>query len=224
VHALHLAHRGSYEGTVIARLERRRARAAAAQPSSHASWTHADASMRRRLRELAHDLRPSARAAICLSRRTRPAASVIMIYVTSVLAGSGQLVERHITALRVEVGSTRRLTRHVVRSLMRNTNIRAVVIGDVQQHVSSARATIAPVSEHLVARLSALIATLDRKSPGGLWQASLFDPRVEHDVERHRAARASLKTHFERQSDIASQLQQLHADEPQLVAAWLSGW
>jgi superfamily II DNA or RNA helicase len=227
VHALHLAHRGSYEGTVIARLERRRARAAAAAGGREPAAGDSSDVFRRRLLDLQRDSRNRARAAYAPSRPKRDHApelsrgrhdAVLLLFTTPIRAATGLVVQQHLTLVRVGVVPVRRLRRHLVRSLAAAAAVDEVVRADAQQCMDALQHTMTALSQRLASRLSAMIQSLDRRAT---WQGSLFDRRQQQAAGRHALHVDALREHLRRRHASALTLCRLQADDPRLAAAWL---
>jgi superfamily II DNA or RNA helicase len=230
VHALHLAHRGSYEGTVIARLERRRARAAAAANGDELRAGDSPDLLRRRLLALDRDSGHHARAVYAASHprrsgRAKPSDyqhdAVIMLFATPIYTATGLMVEQHLMLVRAGVRPIRRLRRQLVRSLAAAVRVDDVVRADARRCTNELQHVMTALSNRLAGRLSMLIQRLDHRASGGAWQGSLFDRRQEQAAGRHALHLAALREHLRRRHTSALLLRRLQAGDPRLAAAWL---
>ena len=222
VHALHLVHRHSYEGTVITRLERRRASASAREHAVSACDTEVWSVMERRLRDLAacHTGRPC--AGTVYSGRSRHAqAAAVLVFAVPLLDELGGLVQRDVVALRVTPGTAQQLSRRLVRTLTSDPSISRTLALERHGRLLEAQGVAAAAGRAIERRVTALAERLDRQSPGPAWQGSLFDRRAEQQARRRADSKATLHRHLRRRRERARALQHVTAGEPQLVAAWL---
>jgi superfamily II DNA or RNA helicase len=217
VHAIHLAHRNSFEGTVIARLERRRT--LTARPSEAVSArVDAHASRARRLRVHAQSAHPVP----VYATRGRAGSAVMLLFVIPLVDGRAAIIQHDIVTVRVAVDSAGRLRRRTVRALARSSEIRSVIDQEALACVARARRVTTPAGHALEQRIDALLHRLEHRRAASLWQGSLFDRRREQIAGRNAAHVAALRAHLARRADTARQLRHVCAGEPQLVAAWLS--
>jgi superfamily II DNA or RNA helicase len=224
VHAVHLVHRDSYEGTVVARLERRRARAAS--PRDLALADHCTTAARaRRLQQLAGGYSQGDGHAVYAGRAGRrntaqPGCWLCLAFTVPVVDATGRPIERHVAVVR---GSTtvRRLPRRLLRALQRDTNVGAVLDAHIAPLVSERQVIAGRIADRMERRMSAILERLQRRSDAASWQGSLFDRRHELQAQRTGAARAALRAELTRRQDAAQDLRRLHAGEPRLIAAWL---
>ena len=230
VHALHLAHRGSYEGTVIARLERRRARVAAATGGGEPATGDSSTAFRRRLLGLQRDSRDDAGAAYSSSRPNRHHNAeqgrhrhdaVMMLFATPIQTASGLMVQQHLTLVQAGVAPIRRLRRHLVRSLASAAAVDSVVRADAQRCAHQLHDEMSTLSERLASRLTAMMQELDRRASSHTWQGSLFDRRQERAAGRHATDLEALRQHLRRRHTSALMLSLLRPGDSRLVAAWL---
>jgi ERCC4-related helicase len=231
VHALHLAHRGSFEGTVIARLERRRSRAMAQTTALEKMPSDSAPSIRRGFFHIAPedlDRRPRAAYGVRLHKPGGPAAraprqadTVIMLFATPVHTASGLVVQQHLTPLRIGIAPVRRLRRRMVRSLVMSAAVNDAVRADVRRHVCAVSDQMGTVSKQLSNRVAALVREVERRARSRAWQGSLFDRREEQAAGRHASELAILSEHLLRRRDSFMKLAQLRAGDSRLVTAWL---
>jgi superfamily II DNA or RNA helicase len=223
VHAIHLAHAGSYEGTVIARLERRRARALRVDATRlvDAGTTASGAEPTHRVAGLGDRTEPA--GAVYASHSRSGSVAVRLLYLTTLLDDAGRLVRRPVVAVQIErgAGSSRRLSRANVRQLSAHTAVRAVLAQQVPRLESTARETTATASMAMDRRLSALAAHLARLGETGAWQASLFDRRAERQAHIRLRSIADLRQHLDERLNAVRSLRRVSACPPQLIAAWL---
>jgi superfamily II DNA or RNA helicase len=227
VHAIDLAHRGSYEELVIARLERRRQRAARVlleqtRRSHSAAPRSQDASVARRLARLSQhcDGTGGAVYSVGCPRRMRDARRypTFLVFSLPMVTASGRLVCRELVITRVV--TRRRVSRAVLRSLLRHPRLTAVLTAESERRVTALRSGFVGIARSLTDRIGALLVHLDRQAGHTLWQGSLFDRRREQQASRHASSVAALHDHLSRRLIAVQELQQVRAGEPQLVAAW----
>ena len=223
VHAIHLVHAGSYEGTVIARLERRRARAwrvdatrlpIACTTAVAAQPTHCVAG-------------PSDRTepagAVYASRSRSGSVAVRLLYLVTLLDDAGRLVRRPVVAVEIQrgSGSSRRLSRGSVRQLCAHPAVYVALAQQLPRLESTARRMTAAAAMAMDRRLSALVAHLARLGDTRAWQASLFDRRAERQAHIRQRSIADLQQHLGQRLNAVRSLRRVSARPPQLVAAWL---
>jgi superfamily II DNA or RNA helicase len=235
VHAVQLAHRDSFEGTVIARLERRRACAARMAPAVPAGTTaedHAAAEDRVVLRRALSRVvgkRAAGRGGVYASRPVRwqpPEAvdrqdtrcSAVLLYETAFQTASGFVVARHLTALNVSMRSGRRLRRRDVRALLSASNVRHLLFQELQAQRQVVAAQLDLAGRLIARRYASLLTGLQQPSRAA-WQGSLFDRRQEQAAHRNQVNVRLLRDHIERRQLAAIELQHVRIGEPQFVAA-----
>jgi superfamily II DNA or RNA helicase len=224
VHAIHLAHQDSYEATVIARLERRRARVLSqARP---AVATHDDRSpgLTRAPQPLAVD-RDGERftGGVYASRGRSASGRLRLVYRVTAVDGRGRLVQRATAARQVECAPWRhrRLSRALVREMVASDQVRQSLELQVRSLMSSVSDTTTPSAAAMQRRMTALASHFDRLSSSGIWQGSLFDRRNEQRAHARRSSIARLERHLGDLATSVGALGQITIQEPQLVAAWL---
>lgn len=228
VHALHLVHAGSFESTVIARLERRRA--AAFERSVHTpaveSWTASH-----QQRWLRHGATPGQRVATggaLYARRgiRMPGGTVMLVFVAALLDGRGRVVRRVLVPVAVSMcpnAPTRaRLSRRWLRQLVTCTSIRLALHDALHAECSRTQAVLASTAAPLLRRIEECLATVERqRATAPAWQGSLFDRRAEAGAQRRAQAHADIACHLHRRRDAVAALTAVHAAAPRLLAAWL---
>ena len=219
VHAIHLVHRGSYEATVIARLERRRSLAARGLPEGEVAFTAAHVTLARRL---GTHLRRSASDGHRGVYAAERGSTLFLVFAFPILDGRGAVVQKDIVVLRARHNTLRKLQRGVLRRLLDAPEIQHLIGAVAVERVRVARELTTPASAAIGARLAALLNALNEAKAPSAWQASLFDKRAERNARQAAADGASIKEHLERRAEIARHLRHLHAGEARLVAAWSS--
>jgi len=222
VHALHLAHRGSYEGTVIARLERRRARAL--QMDASTSVVDAGAAAPARLWSIVGRRDAMGRPGAVYASRSRTRASrVHLLYSVTLIDAAGRFVQRTVIAIQIDCASWpgRRLSRAILRQFCAHEGVRRTLGQQNPRLASAARDTTATAAAAMDRRLSALVSHLERLGKTGMWQASLFDRRAEQQARARRSSIAGLQAHLRHRLRAVRSLGHVSASEPQLIAAWL---
>jgi superfamily II DNA or RNA helicase len=222
VHALHLAHRDSYEGTVIARLERRRALISSQEHRTDVAHGGSSAGH-------TPDPLPAGGAAdareytggVYASRARSTRSSVLLLHLVTLLDGRGRLVQRSVVACRIE-GMTRcrRLRRQVIRRIASSDALRRALESQVGILAASAGFTAAPGAQAMERRIAALVSQVARSGASELWQASLFDRRTEQRAHARRRSTAVLQRHLRQLADNVGALGHVTAGEVALVAAW----
>lgn len=219
VHAIHLAHRSSYEGTVIARLERRRT--AARRPVEIvADVADAFAATARRLASCSRH-RPTGGHAVYASRGSH-SSYIVLVFAFRLVDGSGSLVHADVLAVRVSAPRGRHLTRAMVRALTRTPAVCAAIDREANRRLTATQRGAGRAGAALEHRLSAVLAALAQRADGTTWQGALFDHRNERRAHRRRMQIAALREHLEQRLDAARRLQRLAVGESRLVAAWRS--
>jgi superfamily II DNA or RNA helicase len=222
VHAIHLAHRGSYEGTVIARLDRRRSRAGL--PFDVAVEAGSSVAVTRRLQQLAAGPRSAGvyagRPSQSAVRQRRPAQAVHLLFAVPLLDGAGGLIQRELIWLRAGRTASRRLPRRLVRALVRCPKVREALAAETGTRVRAARAQMQSVADAIDVRLAALVARLSQRSAVQV-QTSLFDRRQELAAARHATDVSALQHHLSRRRESAQRLRDVAPGQTELVAAWL---
>jgi superfamily II DNA or RNA helicase len=220
VHAIDLVHRDSFEGTVVARLERRRASAMAREQRTRACDARPPAVDERRLRNLAHGHRWQGDTAYCARPKAAHGAAVL-VFAVPLLDGLGGLVQRDVVGLRVSMGHRRPLSRHVVRALARSPTVDRTLALECQRRLSVAHRAASAAGQAIERRATALAERLDCGARGQAWQGSLFDRRAEQAAERRAGNVAAVRRHLRQRCERSHALQHVSAGEPRLVAAWL---
>jgi superfamily II DNA or RNA helicase len=221
VHAIHLAHRGSYEGTVIARLERRRGRMLTSETGVDLADT------RRRTPRLhlgagGHGGRGFS-GAVYASRARSGSSRIVLVHLVTVVDGAGRLIQREVVAGRVDCRPLpgRRLTRRFVRQIGAHVMVRQTLERHIIRMASTASERTAPAALAVRRRVDGIVSHLERLRPPGLWQASLFDRRTEQAAHTRKQSIVDLQQHLRQRTERWSALFQVTTLEPQLVAAWL---
>jgi superfamily II DNA or RNA helicase len=229
VHALHLVHRGSFEGTVVTRLERRRAQAGARTRDTRALDHDTPATESRRLRQVARGRRLTDRGAVFTSRGPRGPAPrrVVLLYGATLIDQGGRFVQRVALPIAVSVDphstSHRRLTRRLLRWIAADSTLQDVLSHEAASQCARGEVVLQQVAAALTGRLDECLATLDQRArERSQWQGSLFDSSSDALFERERSALRSVREHFERRRDEARALSTLRATAPRLLAAWLA--
>jgi hypothetical protein len=223
VHALHLAHRGSYEGTVIARLERRRARALQMDASTCVVDAGAAAATARLWSIVGRRDAAGRPGAVYASRSRARASRVHLLYSVTLIDAAGRFVQRTVVAMQIECASWpgRRLSRAILRQFCVHEGVWRTLEQQNPRLVSAARDTTATAAAAMDRRLSALVSHLERLGQTGMWQASLFDRRAEQQARARRSSIAGLQEHLRHRLRAVRSLGHVSASEPQLIAAWL---
>lgn len=227
VHALQLVYRGSYESTVIARLERRQSRVdrnalATAPASAHESA----ATTQRRLEHLS-SARPGAPetdrgGALFATRAPRPTSTVTLLFNREWRDSSGGLVASRAVGLHVHVGTPFRLSK------LSRQRVRRLAIDDGVQQVlrraggdDRATAEAAAFAAFLSKRLDEVARHLAARRRHRPWQGSLFDDRAERRAADAYEDVRTLEAHVARLREVTASLRTVHPAAPTLVAAWL---
>jgi superfamily II DNA or RNA helicase len=228
VHAIQLVHRQSFEGTVIARLERRRAIASALTAGASPADRETNAAFQRRLGRVAKRDCCSERQCTVYAARSParlPHPTVVLVYTVKVLDGSGRIVHTLIVPLGVAlfaaVAPRAVLTRRIVRALAADARVQAIARDQAARQASVVHRDLAALGA-FSRRISACLEVLDRRRDGLAWQGSLFDTRAERRAQTEALTAASLRLHLERMRGSVSALTTLRVSEPRLAAAWLS--
>lgn len=225
VHAIHLVHRGSFEGVVIARLERRRAAAQARLDESHVADDEGVASTERRLRRLATG-RPWHAAGVYSPRPARPAVAptILAVHTATLLDRDGRLVQRVVIPLAIspQIGAGQRLvlTRQLLRRVLRSEQLHGAIRERIEQECAAARDMTLRTATNLERRLAACLDALARRSAGAAFQTSLFEDGSDLDADRRRAAVSAVRHHLERRRTSAAALVTLQPGPARLIAAW----
>jgi hypothetical protein len=144
------------------------------------------------------------------------------MFETPILAASGLLVQRHLSALRVEVAAIRKLTRRFLRELLAAPGVRLIVQSDAEQRRARLAKALAITSEAIALRHATLLRSLEQRSARHSWQASLFDRRQERAASRRAAEIVALRGYLQRRCEAARQLAHLRTADPRVVAAWVA--
>lgn len=226
VHVIHLVHRGSYEGVVIARHERRRSLALAALSRMTVSG-RASASPAANHSVLTVALpRTTDTATTHLvarqSRRRGPAAAVVALFCAEIVDGDSRLIERALIPLHVALITPRRcLTKSAVRQLIGDAAIAQAMDRALADCLEDAHRGAAGMAEGLSRRCADMVAAIDRRQ-GPLVQTSLFDRRQVQAAAAQADARLIQRTHLSRRRARADAMRALSARPVHLVAAWLA--
>jgi len=224
VHALHLAHRQTYEGTVIARLERRRAHVLRASRAGDAVGLETTVSV------APGELSPAGRHAIVrpteavyASRGRSGRSRVVLVYRVPLMDGAGRLVQRSVVACQVACAAAAgfRLSRELTRSLAADEAVQRTLEPEVDRLAATAHTMTSAAAVAMDRRLTALAAHLDRLRAAGVWQASLFDRRAEQRAHARASSVEELQQHLRQRARSVRTLGHVATGKPQLVAAWL---
>jgi superfamily II DNA or RNA helicase len=228
VHAMQLVHRQSFEGTVIARLERRRTIASARMAGASPVERDTVAALQRHLRRMARrDCWSQRRCSVYATRSPTRAhdPAVVLVFTANVVDGGGRAVHTLIVplavALLVDAPPRRVLTRRLVRALTANAAVQAIARERAAGQISDVQPGLATLAGAFSRRISICLDALDRRRDGLAWQGSLFDTRAEHHAQKAARTTASMRVHLERMRDSMSALTTLRVSEPRLAAAWL---
>lgn len=222
VHAMQLVHRGSFEETVIARLQRRQRLAALREEtlSSHDVRAHADLerALRRAMpREAQH------KGPVFFAGSRRPATAVLA-YAVVFFDRSGHLLQRDIVALRVTwCRPFARVTRQTCRALAEDDRILRAVHDELARRHAVLQQAMAQHARGVLRRSAAIIGELESRAGRQVWQASLFERRVEQEAQTRRAALTALTQHARRRHHASLARQTISMAEPYLIALWMEG-
>jgi superfamily II DNA or RNA helicase len=222
VHAIHLVHRGSYEGTVIARLQRRRAASAALLEEAPAAPAETTASRARSL--IANATRggdPSDGAVYSPRPGGRRPAALIVVFALPLLDRAGGVLHTTLVTLRIRV-TTRRITRSGLRAVLADRRLTTALDDGTALAVNDAQRRTACTGSALERRVSAIRRNLITHAPALQWQGSLFDRRDERGAHRRASCQALLQEQLLRFETLSGSLQRLRSGTPRLIAAWLS--
>ncbi len=230
VHALHLIHRGSFEGTVIARLERRRFHAQARTPELPTAESPTAAAVERRLRVIATRGRAvDSIAAVYAPRGTARAhvrtalPRVVLVFGATLVDRDGRLVQRELVPLIGELpghlGGT--LSRRVVRHLAIDPAVERAVSRELERRLIATQRRTRAFTEAVEQRLLSCLHSLDRREGQIRWQGSLFDRRAEQQAGLCHAHILQLRDWLEHKRARAMASAALRHTPPRLRAAWL---
>ena len=217
VHAIHLVHRGSYEDTVIARLEERRTLAARFESSDEAPARPSHSPTSRRF---CAQLQRSAFDGQCAVYAPQRGRTLLLLFTFPILDGRASVVQREMVALCARSDQLRKLQRGVLRQLVDAPEVRCVIGAVAAERVRSLQQLTTPTSAAIEHRLLALLTSMGHVTGSSAWQPSLFDKRAERGARQAAADAASVREHLERRAEAARQLGHLHAGKVRLVAAW----
>jgi hypothetical protein len=222
VHALHLAHRDSYESTVIARLERRRLATLHASDECVGPSACSARSLRRLIASAA-DASPIGEHTLYAARPSRNSkeAVVNLLFTCAILDAGTHVVHQAVVPLRWHRPRTRRISRPHVRSWLRDPAIGDVLQAALRTHVARTQRLTAQTATALEQRVTALLAAGGRDLHA--WQGALFDRRAEQRAERRHADDVLMQESLARGRERYRHLLSLHTAEPRLAAVWLSG-
>ena len=224
VHAIHLVHRASFEATVIARLEQRRARTLLPGGDTSAISSNTAVVEQRRLRHLAgrSSRSPSIRASFAVDWPAgRTASGIVLVYSVVLLDGHGGVVQREVIALRAIAGAAigRRLTRQMIRRLTGAWPLRDELRAEVRRRVDDARTSMRDIRSPLESRLRHALTAVDSRLV--LWQGSLFDRHAEQSAQARAEQVCRLRSHLLQRQARAAAISTITATRPQLIAAWV---
>jgi superfamily II DNA or RNA helicase len=218
VHAIHLAHRDSYEGTVIARLERRRARANTPFDETLENGGSLVAQARR-LHELARNVH-AVRDIVYAPRGPRTEYAALMLaFTVPLLDAGGRTFERRTVVLTAR-SPRPAVSRALVRLLARDDGVRAFVARSCLATLSERQLLARASGDGIAARLMRVVSALQDARRAEPWQGSLFDRRHEQQAHLLAAQQLELVTQLNRRCRMARDLQEIHLGEPALFAAW----
>jgi superfamily II DNA or RNA helicase len=225
VHALHLVHRDSFEGTVVARLERRRSAAHARTLAAPPLETATRPALERRLRAAVDRYRQPPVGGAIYSPARPPGGDGACLLVTSSAAvqdESGRMVRNVAVAVTVALGKPRRQpTRALVRSLIRDAAVQSAVRDEIERHSAGSLVLTRSTAAALERRLAACLTAVARRRRHSAWQGSLFDRSAESAAEAQHAALADLEAHLQRRLTAVRALLSLRLEPATPVAAWL---
>jgi superfamily II DNA or RNA helicase len=229
VHALQLVHRDSFEATVIARLERRRALADEHSRLGSALDQDTPATGERRLRRALRDQANTMPRSVLYATRcssSSRATPIVLLYGAVLLSGTGRLVQQLSVPIVVTTSNgplQRRLTRRVLRRLTNDRDIRNTLEAALALHCAESAAAIRQTATAIARRLDACLDAVQRKAARqSAWQGSLFDRSADAIGERQQAAFAGIRDHLVRRRVDARELSVLSASDPRLIVAWRS--
>jgi superfamily II DNA or RNA helicase len=222
VHAIHLMHRDSYEGTVIARLQRRRLQAQAAVAATPSNTHEPQAAMARRVMELArpHPGAPLDGAVYASRAGKAHEGRIVLLFSVALLDEGGRLVERTLVPLTCAMPGARALTRPLLRALLANVAVRQSLHEAVVPLVERATRFAGRTASALELRLTRVLAQLADRDHPPLWQDSLFDRRHEQAARAHAISVDALRRHLAGRLESVRALERVGAADPHLVAAW----
>jgi hypothetical protein len=227
VHALHLAHADSFEDDVLARVERRRASAAAALSVSGAAdcgLLGPEHTVRRLSASLARGrTRPPRRHGAVVTtapRRGLPATGCVLLYQCEMLDSAGRIVQRELIPLRCacEGGAWTATARW--RRLAADAGLRRCVNDEAARRAEQVAGQVAAFAASAERRLTDLLDAAGARTAARSFQASLFDRRAEQQAQTSEAARRQWQEHLGRLRERAVALRHIGASAPRLVAAW----
>jgi hypothetical protein len=231
VHALHLVHRDSFEGKVIARLERRRSLAQARTPDRPLEDLPTAAAVERRLRT--HATRGAALESPAGVYASRPGTAghlpcrslrVVLLFAAALVGSDGKLAQRELVALIVTLprraGAV--LSRRLVRLLVADQAVQSEIARELQRRVMRNHEAVSAFAAALERRCGECLASLERNDNQLQWQGSLFDRRAEEQAGLHHSQRRQLGEWLERKRASASALRTLSHTPPRVRAAWLA--
>jgi superfamily II DNA or RNA helicase len=226
VHVLQLVHRGSFESTVVARLERRRALADQRTRDRSVVDEQTPASDERQLRQMVNPEGPMPRGVRFATDGGRRSADghILLLYGATLVTDTGRLVERLIVPIAVELlpgSASPRLRRDLLRRLAAEPAVRAAV--DVALASQRARASLAirHAATAIEQRIATCLRSIEwREARRSAWQGSLFDRAADAGGERQRLAIARIREHLVRRRDEVRALSVLRTTDAHLLAAW----
>jgi hypothetical protein len=148
---------------------------------------------------------------------------VVLVHLVTVVDAAGRLIQRGVVARQIECTPLPgyRLSRAVVRHLDAHPTVRQTLKLQLERMAATAQDLTGPAAAAAGRRIEALISQLEQLNLPPLWQASLFDRRIEQSARARRSSIADLQRHLRQRADSVSALTSQKTLEPQLVAAWL---
>jgi hypothetical protein len=246
VHAIQLVHRDSFESTVIARLDRRRARLQMLAQQPVRNDVDVFASTQRYLRSLAAGgarrqrgvarLKPcptdgafvgqgfslpdcsfADHAAYAVSHRR--SSHTLLAFSVSLHDGAGARIARDLIVVDVSHEPTR-LSRARVRRLCAHSTVTGAVAVACTARINTAAPVLTATGAAMSRRNEALLRHVAAPARRAAWQDSLFDRRAERQASLRDRARDAIVAHLRRRLAHADALTRLRASAPRLVAAW----
>ena len=221
VHALHLAHRDSYEGTVVARLERRRQAALLASATPVRAEFCDEALVRRLLAAVAvEDHGPDYAVYAPRAKRGFAPLGATLVFACPALDAGGRVVQQTMVPLQIRLPGTNHVTRRQIRLWLSEPRVADLVRTAVHDRINRLQVMTERTARALDNRLTSLLAS--PAATAGLWQGSLFDRRSEQRAQQRKCDLETWRAHQIRRRGSYRELGRLRAGEPRLVAAWLS--
>jgi superfamily II DNA or RNA helicase len=226
VHALHLAHRDSFENDVLARVERRRARAHAALAGSAVVARRPEAEERtRRLTGLLTRGRRTPRRrtgpAIAIDGGRAPAKGCVVLYACELLDAAGHLVQREVIplALMLRESGTRTSLTTRLRDALLAPGVCEALQGAIGERRLLAVHCLRSFHEGTAQRIDDLLGAAARQQARA-FQGSLFERRAEQQARAAADARDEWRRRLERRRQQVQALRRIASSEPRLIAVW----